>query len=568
MRIKTKLTLGLGLLFTLIIFLGGIGAVYIHFLKLDTRNILHDNYNSLLYAKSMLRALDKSGDGRLAQFEEQLKNQEGNATEVGEKEMNSTLRNYFETYKKNGQRQEDVVQIREWLIEVMEMNMQAIALKSELANKTAVQATIWIAIAGTACFVIALGLLINLPSNIADPIQKLTASIKQIASSNYKERVFLDKDDEFGALAQSFNTMAQKLEEYNSSHLAKLMRQKKRIEALINNMSDVVIGLDENMQVIFVNEEACKVLGLEEDEMVGKNSKDLALYNDLMRLLLKEMSLEQVEKEPLKIIHNDKENYFDKQFLPIEITPTGEEHKELVGHVIILKNITEFKELDAAKTRFIATVSHEFKTPISSMKMSLQLLKNERIGVLNEEQNTLIDSIQDDAGRLLKITSELLNLTQIESGKIAMNKQSCLVSEMVQDAVEANHSQAEQKRITLKVNLPEVLQPVEVDGEKTTWVLTNLIANAINYSHESSVVQITVEQQEQGTTIKVKDEGMGIPPEYLNKVFDRYFRVPGTHKEGTGLGLAISKEIIEAQQGTITVHSEYGVGSEFVLLLY
>lgn len=568
MRIKTKLTLGLGLLFTLIIFLGGIGAVYIHFLKLDTRNILHDNYNSLLYAKSMLRALDKSGDGRLAQFEEQLKNQEGNATEVGEKEMNSTLRNYFETYKKNGQRQEDVVQIREWLIEVMEMNMQAIALKSELANKTAVQATIWIAIAGTACFVIALGLLINLPSNIADPIQKLTASIKQIASSNYKERVFLDKDDEFGALAQSFNTMAQKLEEYNSSHLAKLMRQKKRIEALINNMSDVVIGLDENMQVIFVNEEACKVLGLEEDEMVGKNSKDLALYNDLMRLLLKEMSLEQVEKEPLKIIHNDKENYFDKQFLPIEITPTGEEHKELVGHVIILKNITEFKELDAAKTRFIATVSHEFKTPISSMKMSLQLLKNERIGALNEEQNTLIDSIQDDAGRLLKITSELLNLTQIESGKIAMNKQSCLVSEMVQDAVEANHSQAEQKRITLEVNLPEVLQPVEVDGEKTTWVLTNLIANAINYSHESSVVQIIVEQQEQGTTIKVKDEGMGIPPEYLNKVFDRYFRVPGTHKEGTGLGLAISKEIIEAQQGTITVHSEYGVGSEFVLLLY
>lgn len=568
MRIKTKLTLGLGLLFTLIIFLGGIGAVYIHFLKLDTRNILHDNYNSLLYAKSMLRALDKSGDGRLAQFEEQLKNQEGNATEVGEKEMNSTLRNYFETYKKNGQRQEDVVQIREWLIEVMEMNMQAIALKSELANKTAVQATIWIAIAGTACFVIALGLLINLPSNIADPIQKLTASIKQIASSNYKERVFLDKDDEFGALAQSFNTMAQKLEEYNSSHLAKLMRQKKRIEALINNMSDVVIGLDENMQVIFVNEEACKVLGLEEDEMVGKNSKDLALYNDLMRLLLKEMSLEQAEKEPLKIIHNDKENYFDKQFLPIEITPTGEELKELVGHVIILKNITEFKELDAAKTRFIATVSHEFKTPISSMKMSLQLLKNERIGTLNDEQNTLIDSIQDDAGRLLKITSELLNLTQIESGKIAMNKQSCLVSEMVQDAVEANHSQAEQKRITLEVKLPEVLQPVEVDGEKTTWVLTNLIANAINYSHESSVVQITVEQQEQGTTIKVKDEGMGIPPEYLNKVFDRYFRVPGTHKEGTGLGLAISKEIIEAQQGTITVHSEYGVGSEFVLLLF
>ena len=565
MRIKTKLTLGLGLLFTLIIFLGGIGAVYIHFLKLDTRNILHDNYNSLLYAKSMLRALDKSGDTRLVQFEEQLRNQEGNATEVGEKEMNITLRRYFEAYKKNGQKLEDLLQIREWLIEVMEVNMQAIELKSELANKTAVQATIWIAIAGTACFVIALGLLINLPSNIADPIQKLTASIKQIAGSNYKERVFLDKNDEFGELAQSFNTMAQKLEEYNSSHLAKLMRQKKRIEALINSMSDVVIGLDENMQVIFVNEEACKVLGLAEDEMIGKNSKDIAIYNDLMRMLLKEMNVEQVDRESLKIIHNDKENYFDKQFLHIEITPTGEEHKELVGHVIILKNITEFKELDAAKTRFIATVSHEFKTPISSMKMSLQLLKNERIGNLNEEQSTLIDSIQDDAGRLLKITSELLNLTQIESGKIMMNMKSCEVQQIVQYAVEANHVQADQKEIKLNVNLSEGLNAIKVDAEKTTWVLTNLIANAINYSHESSIVEVNVEQDPEGTTIRVKDEGMGIPPEYLGKVFDRYFRVPGTHREGTGLGLSISKEIIEAQHGSIAVHSEYGVGSEFVL---
>lgn len=566
MRIKTKLTLGLGLLFTLIVFLGGIAAVYIHFLKLDTRNILHDNYNSLLYAKSMLRALDQEEDSRLFHFEEQLKKQEGNATELGEKEMNKTLRNYFEIYKSKGQHPEDLLQIRAWLIEVMEMNMQAIELKSELANKTAVQATIWIAIAGVACFAIALGLLVNLPSNIADPIQKLTLSIKQIAGSNYKERVFLDKNDEFGELAQSFNTMAQKLEEYNSSHLAKLMRQKKRIEALINSMSDVVIGLDENMQVIFVNEEACKVLGLSEEEMVGKSSKDIAIYHDLMRMLLKEINVNSAEKEPLKIIYNDKENYFDKQFLHIELTPTGEEHKELVGYMMILKNITEFKELDTAKTRFIATVSHEFKTPIASMKMSLQLLKNERVGHLNEEQKILADSIQDDAGRLLKITSELLNLTQIESGKIALHKKPCLLDQVIQDAVEANHIQAEQKHIQLKVDLPLVLQPLQLDLEKTIWVLTNLIANAINYSHESSVVHIEISQSETATTIRVKDEGMGIPPEYLDRIFDRYFRVPSTHREGTGLGLAISKEIIEAQGGSISVSSEYGVGSTFILV--
>jgi len=567
MRIKTKLTLGLGLLFVLIVFLGGIGTVYIHFLKQDTRNILHDNYNSLLYAKRMLRALDQKGDHHLVQFEEQLRNQEHNATEVGEKEMNTMLRNAFESYKQDGQQASDLIPIREWLIEVMEANMKAIEFKSELANKTAVQATIWIAIAGGACFVIALVLLLNLPSNIANPIQKLTASIKQIASSNYKERVFLAQQDEFGELAQSFNTMAQKLEEYNSSHLAKLMRQKKRIEALINSMSDVVIGLDENMEVIFVNEEACQVLGLSEEEMVGKSSKDIAIHNDLMRLLLKEISVPQIEKEPFKIIHNDKENYFEQQFLHIEITPTGEDTKALVGHVIILKNITEFKELDAAKTRFIATVSHEFKTPISAMKMSLQLLKNDRIGQLNEEQYILIDSIQEDVGRLLKITSELLNLTQIESGKIMMNIQPTEVQQMVKYAIEANHMQAEQKKIDVRIQVPETLKTIDVDVEKTTWVLTNLLANAINYSHESSMVEIKVSQEGDKTTLTVKDEGIGIPPEYVPRVFDRYFRVPGTHREGTGLGLSISKEFMEAQRGTIAVYSEYGAGSTFEITM-
>lgn len=568
MRIKTKLTLWLGLLFTLIVLLGGTSGMYIHFLKLDTRDILQDNYNSLLYAKNMLMALEKSGDEQLLQFEELLKKQEANATEQGEVEMNVSLRTYFNSYKLSGQKSEDIKLMREWLLEVMAMNMEAIEIKSEFAYETATQATIWIVIAGSACFVISLMLLVNLPSHIADPIQKLTKGIKQIAISNYKERVFLEKNDEFGEMAQSFNTMAQKLEEYNSSHLAKLMRQKKRIEALINAMRDVVIGLDENMHVIFVNEEACKVLGLTEVDMIGKNSKDIALHNDLMRLLLKQMYTDQEEKELIKIIHNDKENYFNREVLHISITPTGEENKEVVGHVIILRNVTEFKELDVTKTRFIATVSHEFKMPIAAMKMSLQSLLNSKEETLNEEQIHTIEGIQEDIEKLLKITSELLNLSQIESGNIAVKMKPYNVEKMISEAVEANHLQAEQKVIKLEVVIPEHARDIVVDADRTVWVLSNLIGNAIMYSHEASKVFIEVEQDDIITKIKVRDEGMGIPPEYLDRVFDRYFRVPGTHREGTGLGLSISKELIEAQKGKIEVHSEYGVGSEFVLLFY
>lgn len=559
--------MGVGLLFILIILLGSVGASYIHSLKKDTENILQDNYNSLLYAKSMLQSLDEVNPHGWTSFEEQLDKQEKNATEQGEIAINSKIRHYFEQIRLIEPTNEGLKGIRMALVQLMEMNMQAIETKSQHAETTAYQATIWIAITGTACFVIAFTLLINLPSSIADPIQKLTASIKQIAANNYDERVHFEKSDEFGELAQSFNTMAQKLEEYNSSHMAKLMRQKKRIETLINNMKDPVIGLDENMLVIFVNEEACKVTGLPEEQMIGQSSKDLALSNDLIRLLLQEMNLKAISEEPLKIVTNNKEGYYTKEFVHIEITPTGEEEKEVVGHVIILRNITEYKELDFAKTRFIATVSHEFKTPISSMKMSLHLLKNKQIGLLNEEQDHLVESIHDDVNRLLKITSELLNMTQVESGNIQLNIEPCPPKKILQYALDANQTSADLKGIELKFQWPNTTQNVLADVEKTAWVLTNLIANAINYSHDDSVISIELNQTENQTQIRVKDDGIGIPPEYIDRVFDRYFRVPGTHREGTGLGLAISKEFIEAQGGEIAVNSDYGTGSEFIITL-
>ena len=568
MRIKTKLRLGFGLLFLLIVLLAAVATTSIYSLKNDTNNILHDNYNSLIYAKSMMQNLNDPENFNSKSFERKLANQELNATEQGEKELNQQIRDKFDTYKAGNHSSELLKDIRISLLEVMEMNMQAIEIKSDFAEKTANQAILLIVFTGIACVFIAFNSLITIPSNIANPIQKLTNSIKEIASNNYKERVYLDKKDEFGDLALSFNTMASKLEEYNESHLATILKQKTRMETLINNMHDVVIGLDEQMQVIFANDEAVKVTGLTAKQMVNKAGKDLALHNDLIRLLLQNIETDiKKDEKPLQIIVDEKEQFFTKEIFHIEIIPTGETIKQVVGHVIILRNITEFKELDAAKTRFIATVSHEFKTPISSMEMSLQLLRNKQIGSLNNEQNDLVTSIDDDVHRLLRITKELLNLTQIESGSIQMNKTKIFPIEILENAVKANQTLAEQKNLVIETNIPNHLESIEVDLEKTALVLSNLISNAIHYSHENAKIWITIEQTMTETLFRVKDEGIGIPIEFLPKVFDRYFRVPGTHKEGTGLGLAISKEFIEAQKGKLDVLSEYGAGSEFIIKL-
>jgi len=571
MKIKTKLTLGVGLLFLLIILLSVVGATYSNKLKQDTENILVANYNTLEYSRIMLLSLEDSSGKAVKKFEINLQNQENNISEIGEKETTEDLRNNFEVYKQKKSDSLILGEIRKNIFTLMDLNMQAIQRKSEVAKETADKAVFWIALSGTMCFLIAFILLVNLPSNIANPIKQLSESIKQIASKNYSERVHLESHSEFGQLAKSFNTMAEKLEEYNNSNLAKLMMEKKRIETLINNMHDPVIGLDENLKVIFANEEAIKIIGCTQTEIIGHNTQELAVTNDLIRMLIQDLKMlengNESKPKPIKIYANNKEGYFEKETLHISITPTGEQLTQLIGHVIILRNITEYKELDFAKTNFIATVSHEFKTPISSMQMSIQLLENEQIGPLNEEQSNLLYSIKEDTNRLLKFTGELLNMTQVESGNIQLTILPSDPKEILLFAIQATQTQADQKQIKFEINCPENIPKVQADTEKTTWVLTNLISNAIRYSYDHSIIFLNIKSIDNCVEISVRDTGQGIAPQYKNKIFDRYFKVPGTKVEGTGLGLAISKEFIEAQGGNIMVESEYGLGSIFTISL-
>lgn len=574
MKIKLKLTLGVGLLFAMIILLAFVSIRQVYVLAQDTKNILVANYKSLDYARIMLNNLDDSVTykARFDIFENNLSLQEHNISEVGEAEITQNLRLHFDQFKLNLKDSQVVRQIRTEISEIMKLNLEAIQRKSAIAEKTAENGMFWLSIIGAFCFIIAFTLLSNLPSNIADPIRELTESIKQIAAGDYTQRIHFKSSSELGELAEAFNVMAKKLEEYNTSNLAKLMTEKRRIETLINNMHDPVIGLDAENKVLFANEEALKISGLKPEQVVGKSALELSLTNDLIRSLMQEVVGEskgwnQATQSSMKIYADGKESYFEKEVLNIAITPTGEKVPRSIGHVILLRNVTAYKELDFAKTNFIATISHEFKTPISSIKMSLQLLDNGHIGPLNGEQQNLLTSIKEDAERLLKITGELLNMAQVETGNIQLAVLPANAIEICERAIEVNRITAEQKKIRIQLNHPEFLPLVLADQDKTTWVMTNLISNAIRYSHENGVVQLNIQPFENYVELTVSDLGQGIPPQYVDKVFDRYFRVPGAITEGTGLGLAICKEFIEAQGGKISVESDFGAGSTFKVLL-
>lgn len=574
MNIRLKLTLGIGLLFCSIIFLSLISILKINNLSDDSRNILRDNYNTLHYSKEMLGALESFGSDSdaLEKFNLNLDRQTHNVTESGEKELTDNLNEHVRRMKINRADSQAVSAVRKDIYGIMQLNMDAIAHKSTVAENTASNALMWLAGTGTLVFIIALVLLLNLPGNIANPVQELTQSIEAIAAQHYSKRVHFKSGSEFGKLSNAFNTMAEKLEEYHDSKVAELLMEKKRIDTLINNMSDPVIGLDEHNKVLFINNEALVISGLKKEQVLGKSVQDIAIHNDLIRNLVRDIIPEQEQglarnTEPLKIFAHNKESYFEKETVKIAINPTGEQRRQDIGHVILLKNITSFKELDVAKTNFIATVSHELKTPLSAIKMSIQLLMKPNTGTLNKEQEQLLESIEDDSNRLLKITGELLNMTQVESGNIQLNIKHTRPVDIVQYALEAVTFAAERKQIRLVKQLEDDLPDINADADKTAWVLVNFLTNAIQYSHVESAVTIAVGRLGNKVKFTVTDTGKGIDELYLDKIFNRYFQVPGSAASGTGLGLAICKEFIEAQHGVIGVESKTGVGSSFYFMI-
>jgi len=550
------LTVGLVFLFSVIVLFGVLGLFYINRLSTEGRLVLQNNHESLVYCNRMLQSLEdlQTDKNVLAAFWENLQKQQKNITEVGEKEATDDLARNFNELLVNPADTTNFSDIRRSIYKIQDLNEMAIVRKNAVAQKTAESAKDVLTILFTILTLVSFTFIFNLPGIISGPISSLSEGILAVAGKNYKKRIYLRQGDEFGDLANAFNTMAEKLDEYENSNLAKMQFEKSRIETIINQMKDGIIGLDEKKNILFLNAVAEKLLGLKESAITGLYAPDVAVSNDLMRTLLQGYP----EKKELKIYADNKESYFNKDVLDVTNNET------IIGQVIVLRNITPFHELNEAKTNFIATVSHELKTPLSSIKMSARLLTDLRVGALNGEQQELIRSITDDADRLLKITGELLNMSQVETGNIQLKLQPANPVTIVDQAVQAVLFQAQQKHIHIRTEIAGNLPFIQADLEKTSWVLINFLTNAIKYSPEAADIEVTAFQKSNKVEFIVKDQGRGIDEKYLPRIFDRYFKVPGSHdRNGTGLGLSISKEFIEAQGGRIWVTSQLGEGSSF-----
>lgn len=580
MKIKTKLRLGFGFLFVVVLFFGAISLFYMNKISVSSKVILKDNYETLSFTRKMRAILDVNNLPLPVTVSEQfaalLEQESKNITEPGEGTAVATLnvayQNIVDPKVTNANRQAAVSKARLQLSVIDQLNMNAIVRKNAAAQVAVERASMYLIFAASMCFLILFSFIVNFPGFVANPLREFSEAIKEISKKNYKQRLEFNGSDEFAELATSFNTMTAELNKWESSNLAKVQSEKLRIEAIIEQMQDAIIGLNEKNDVLFMNKVAAELIGINEKEVIGLNALDLMKKNDLLNRILQNDGGEKL----MKIYADEKESYFQLERRKI-IVPSYDENSEQAivqagkeaGEVYILKNITQFKELDEAKTNFIATVSHELKTPISSIKMSLKLMDDERVGSMNPEQKELVQHIKEDCSRLLKITSELLDLAQVETGNLQLNFVKTDPRKIAIYAMDAVRFQAEQRSIELELISRNNLPHVSVDIEKTAWVLINFLSNALRYSSEKSKVVIQVIETGKNIEFSVRDFGKGIDEQYQKRLFDRYFQVPtdGNNKSGSGLGLAISKDFITAESGEIWVESAIGEGSRFCFSL-
>jgi len=606
MKLKNWLIYSYIIMALMVVSVSVFGFIFIEKITLASDRILRDNYESVVYLENMIDALDEI-DNYIAieyfgnqslkdlernrfnlhknQFEENLIKEENNITEPGEGELVVKLRNEFENYIMLFQKSVSDTSKREYYYDtispknslikktcydILALNQEAIIRKNNEAKNISKELGFYMFIVSVLALIIAVIVLIKIPNIVINPIKELTKKVKEISEKKYSHKLDIHMNNELGNLVDEFNLMSNKLEEYEKSNIEKYIAEKKRAEAIVKSMRDGILVTDETNKVVLVNSVSEELFGISESNIIGKNIYEISNYNNLMKTVSQDLSGNEIlgdssgkNKNYFRIFYKDKEEFFLKEIIKVY----DENRINTLGAIILLKNVTGFKELDEIKSGFVATVSHELRTPLTAMSMSLRLLRDKRIGAVNDEQSKLIEAMKQEVKRLLKIVNELLNLSRIESGSEIMKFQTVSVEDIFDAAVTPMLMQFENKKIIFKMNVEKNIPLIKADVNKIAWVLINLLSNAVRYTPEGGDISLSAIKRNSEVLISVKDSGKGIESNNLNKIFDKFVQIDvknlESSKSGVGLGLAISKEFVNAHGGKIWVESEVGKGTIF-----
>jgi NtrC-family two-component system sensor histidine kinase KinB len=446
-----------------------------------------------------------------------------------------------------------------WLVEE---NQKEMARVSQETRATSNEATIAVLFAAIVATVLSVVTAVQFTKRIIEPAEQMMQTVHQIGRGRLDLKIDVDTDDEVGELSLEFNKMTERLRQFEEMNIEKIVSEKKKSETIVESISDAIIVCDADSNVQLINRSAEELLRIREQDVVGKPVES-CVHDERLLDIFRHPDDEALTSRPyLQFNHRERPVYLRPR---VSTIPTPHSSGR-VGIVLVLQDVTQFRELDKMKSDFMAAVSHEFRTPLTSVNMSVDILRQQLLGPLTPPQSELLDSAKQDCERLTKLVRELLQLSKLESGKIEMREEVIDVRKVIGSTLEPLYIQFKEKNVALDTKVDEDLPSLIGDEQQLSWVVSNLVNNALRYTDSGGCVEISARREGENILVQVTDTGKGIPPEYMDKIFDKFVQVkqslsatPGS----VGLGLAIAKEIIEMYGGRIWVESRVGEGSTF-----
>ena len=584
MSYRLKITLGFLAMLLLMIGIGGYSLYTVGQLSQAGRGALQANVYSIELGARMHRALEAmeqrgaTDAPARAAFRQELTREAGNITEPGEREVVDTLTQTLARLDQRAQADSvaglTVRALRGQTQRMIALNTVALSGRLARANAEATHANQLLLAGITVAILLALLLVLSVPAAAVAPLQLLQTSIRHATARDFSQGIPVESTDEFGEVARDFNHLLAELAEFRTSTSAELLTERNRLASVINTLDEGLLLIDQNRTILLANPVAAALLGLPAARLIGRPASEVAAENDLLRAVLRPLDSPgrvAAAAEALPLLNITQEDGHEGHFrlTAHDIVSFNEERDQLefVGYILSLHNVSQFKRLDEVKSNFLATVSHEFKTPLTSIGLSLKLLQDERVSA--DERRRVVEGIRQETQRLQRLVSELLDVARLDSGNIALAIRSVAAAEIIGYATAPVQAQLIHKHLTLASDLPTDLPALRADVEKASWVLVNLLVNAIRYSPEGENITLRAKREGEMVQFSVQDRGPGIAPENHNRIFQRFAQIPdgvlalGGYKSGSGLGLSIAREFITAQGGQLWVESELGAGSTF-----
>jgi PAS domain S-box-containing protein len=601
MTLRTKLLLGyVGFILALGL-LGAWSARTLSQMSAVSGRIIAENYDSVVAAQDMKESLERQDSAALfdllgqrerarrqvaehrGRFDAALATAAANITEAGESEAVEAIRQGRDEYYRRfdafttaaGDRSAVYFQslepqfndVRAAADRLLRLNQEAMRRKADAASRIARRwffVTLALAVVLMAAGV---GIELSLSRAIVGPVAQLTEATTRLASGDLAApAVPVRSADEIGALAVSFNRMADRLRELRRSDLGKLLVAQQTTEAVIDSLFDPVIVADGDGVVVRLNPAAERLFGARAGALgkpvdaVTRDPRIAQSVADVLQSHVPAASEDAAATLPWAIDGA-------RRAFRIRSTPMKDADDRLAGVVTLLEDVTHLSEVSRVKSEFIAAASHELRTPLTSVQMGIHLLLEGAAGSLDERQRDILQVCREDTTRLDRLMRDLLDLSKIESGAVTPQLSPIRPATLLGEAVNPLRLQVEAKGIRLEVDAPPDLPHVSVDRGQIERVIGNLVTNAMRATPEGGVITVAAVRRGDELAVSVTDSGSGIPREYLPTIFEPFVQVPHAAAGGAGLGLTISRRIVEGHGGRLSVQSEPGRGSTFTFTI-